>query len=55
MLPLRQADRQIGLLKVLDRVLNDPRDPWLIKHTQLSLLRQCVYALCQGYEDLNDH
>ncbi len=26
-----------------------------VRHRQLTLLRQRVYALCQGYEDLNDH
>ena len=52
---LRQADRQLGLLQAVERVLADPRDPSLIKHSQLSLLQQRVYALCQGYEDLNDH
>ncbi len=52
---LRQADRHLGLLKAVERILPDPREPSLIKHSQLSLLRQRVYALCQGYEDLNDH
>ena len=36
-------------------VLPDPRDPDLIVHSQLDMLRQRVYAMVQGYEDLNDH
>src|SRR5512134_3877057 len=52
---LRQVDRRLGLLQAVDRVLPDPRDPRLIEHSQLSLLRQRVYGLCLGYEDLNDH
>jgi hypothetical protein len=36
-------------------VLHDPRDPELITHSQLDMLRQRVYAIVQGYEDLNDH
>ena len=52
---LRQMDQQLGLLKSVDQVLQDPRDQDQIKHSQLSLLSQRVYALCLGYEDLNDH
>src|SRR5512147_1517808 len=52
---LRQVDRRLGLLAAVDRVLPDPGDPRLIAHSQLSLLRQRVYGLCLGYEDLNDH
>lgn len=52
---LRQADRRTGLMEAIDEVIADPRDPELITHSQLSLLRQRVYGLALGYEDLNDH
>jgi len=52
---LRQADRRTGLMEAIDRVIPDPRDPELITHSQLNLLRQRVYGLALGYEDLNDH
>jgi len=52
---LREADRRLGLLESINRVLHDPRDANRIVHSQLSLLRQRVYGLCLGYEDLNDH
>ncbi len=52
---LREADRRLGLLESLDAVLPDPRDPDLITHRQVDLLRQRVYGIAQGYEDLNDH
>jgi hypothetical protein len=52
---LRQTDRRIGLTKALAKVLPDPRDPDRIKHPMLSLVRQRIYGLAQGYEDLNDH
>lgn len=55
LLLLRQADRRLGLLEAVDAVLPDPRDARYVQHDQLALLRQRVYALCQGYEDLNDH
>jgi hypothetical protein len=52
---LRQVDRRIGLTRRLAEVLPDPRDPARIAHDQLSLLRQRLYGICAGYEDLNDH
>ena len=52
---LREADRRLGLVKALDEVLPDPRDPALIDHPQIGLLRQRIYGLALGYEDLNDH
>jgi Transposase DDE domain group 1 len=52
---LRAADRRLGLVSALDAVLPDPRDPSLITHRQVDLLRQRIYGLAMGYEDLNDH
>lgn len=52
---VRQVDRRLGLLEAVNRVLPDPRAPRLLEHSQLSLLRQRVYGVCWGYEDLNDH
>jgi hypothetical protein len=52
---LRQADRRLGLVQALDGVLADPRDPALVTHRQVDLLRQRIYGLALGYEDLNDH
>ncbi len=52
---LRQVDHQLKLLERIDAVIPDPRDPRYVEHSQLSLLRQRVYGLCLGYEDLNDH
>src|SRR3954468_2556890 len=55
LLLLREADRRLGLLNALDAALPDPRDPLYITHRQIDLLRQRVYGIAQGYEDLNDH
>jgi len=52
---LRQTDRRLGLTKALAQVLPDPREPGRIKHPLLALIRQRIYGLAQGYEDLNDH
>ena len=55
LLLLRQVERKVGLLRAAAQVLPDPRHPVLVLHTTEQLLRQRVFGLCQGYEDLNDH
>ena len=52
---LREVDRRLGLLEAVHQAIPDSRDPRYIEHSQLSLLRQRVYGICSGYEDLNDH
>jgi len=52
---LRQVDRWLGFTTRLDRILPDQRNPLFIQHSQESLLRQRIYGLALGYEDLNDH
>ena len=55
LLLVRQADRLLGLTAAAAQVLNDPRRQASCDHSQLSMLRQRVYGLALGYEDLNDH
>jgi hypothetical protein len=52
---LREVDRRLKLTERVAAVLDDPRDPDLITHPLVDLLRQRVYAIVHGYEDLNDH
>ncbi len=52
---LQQIDRRLGLSKAIAQILDDPRRQASCEHNNLSLLRQRVYALALGYEDLNDH
>lgn len=52
---LRQVDRRIGLSKAVAGALHDPRNQDLIVHEMRDLVAQRLYALCCGYEDLNDH
>jgi hypothetical protein len=52
---LRQVDRRLQLTATLAKRLPDPRDPAKVTHPLVTLLRQRIYGLCQGYEDLNDH
>lgn len=52
---LRQTDQAIGLVDRLAACFTDRRDPELIEHTVASLVRQRVFGIALGYEDLNDH
>ena len=52
---LRQADRVLGLTERVAKALCDPRRTASCQHDALSIVRQRVYGLALGYEDLNDH
>ena len=52
---LREVEKRTGLVAGLTACFSDHRDPRLIEHTVEDLLRQRIYGLCLGYEDLNDH
>jgi len=52
---LREADRQLGMTLALAQCVADPRDPARTVHSTLRMIRQRVYGLALGYEDLNDH
>jgi hypothetical protein len=52
---LSAADRRLGLLSGLTRRLDDGRQAGKVAHKLLPLLRQRVYAVALGHEDVNDH
>ena len=52
---LREIDRKLKLTQQICDVIPDPRNPLLIVHEQLALLKQRIYSIALGYEDLNDH
>ena len=55
LLPIRQFDEEIGLTVAFANGLDDPRDPDLITHTFLEMVRSRVYGILADYEDQNDH
>ncbi len=52
---LAQVDQKLGLMDAAARCIADPRSPLLITHSVREMLRQRVYGLALGWEDLNDH
>ena len=55
LLALREVDKQIGSTKQLSQCIIDNRHPGYVKHSITQMLRQRIYAIAAGYEDLNDH
>jgi hypothetical protein len=52
---LGAADRAIALVERFGGCFRDYRRQDLIEHTVATLVRQRVFAIALGYEDLNDH
>jgi hypothetical protein len=52
---LQATDAKMNLLARFSQCFADGRDPQQIAHSVEQLVRQRVYALALGYEDLNDH
>ena len=52
---LRDADKVVGLSARIAACFDDYRDPTRTEHSLEALVRQRVFGLALGYEDLNDH
>jgi hypothetical protein len=52
---LGQVDRRRRVVERLAACFDDRREPSRVEHSVEDLLRQRLYALALGYEDLNDH
>ena len=52
---LRQIDASLGLTRTLAGCFSDWRDQRFVDHAMPQLLRQRIFGLALGYEDLNDH
>lgn len=52
---LREVEAKTGMLASLAGCFQDHRDPELLEHSVEHLLKQRVFGLALGYEDLNDH
>ena len=52
---LQQADRRLGLSQAVANAITDSRRRASCLHDLPSLIRQRLYGLALGYEDLNDH
>ena len=55
LLLLREVDKKLQLTSKMAKVIIDKRDKSYVEHSVLQLLRQRIFAIAAGYEDLNDH
>jgi hypothetical protein len=51
---LAVADKRLGLIDTLARLIGDARDPAQITHSMADILRERVFAIACGYPDGND-
>ena len=54
LLLFRQLDDDLGFTRAFASVLNDPRDPQLIEHSTIEMVRLRVFGILADYEDQND-
>lgn len=52
---LRQVESRNNILSRFAACFTDQRDPLRVEHSVEQLIKQRVYGLALGYEDLNDH
>ncbi len=55
LLLVRQMDRKLGLIRRVAQALPDKRRQKSCAHSQRDLIKQRVFGIAAGYEDLNDH
>ena len=54
LLLLREVDKLMGLTKKVSERISDKRHSSYVKHEVVTLLKQRVFAIAGGYEDVND-
>lgn len=52
---LRETDKKFNLLPPFGSLMTDDRNQSYVEHSVQSMLKQRVYAIALGYEDVNDH
>ncbi|HWJ18550.1 MAG TPA: IS1380 family transposase [Geobacterales bacterium] len=52
---LREVEEKFRFVEQFARCFTDYREADLVEHTVLELIKQRVFGICLGYEDLNDH
>jgi hypothetical protein len=51
---ISRADRTLGIVSRIAKLVVDARDPRRIRHTVFDMMRARVFAICLGYEDADD-
>jgi len=51
---IREADRRLKLTAAVAKAMEDTRQQGKVRHEAVTMIRQRVYGMCSGDEDLND-
>ena len=51
---LAAAERRLGIARTLAPLIADPRNPLLVTHSVVDILRARMLAIACGYEDADD-
>ena len=54
LIPLREFDQKFQLTEGMDNCISDRRQSYLVEHRQEEMLRQRLYQIVAGYEDVDD-
>lgn len=54
LLLVKKIDDRLNFMNNINRLVEDPRDPQRITHTQKQLFSQRIYQIIAGYEDCDD-
>lgn len=52
---LREVDKRLGITAELAKMFPDKRDTSKVAHSIETMMKQRIYGIALGYEDLNDH
>lgn len=52
---LNRVESKFGIISDAAKLVKDIRNQKSITHKMLDILKQRIFAICMGYEDLNDH
>lgn len=52
---LREVDQRLGICETIAGCFRDYREEYRTEHSVVELIRQRIYGIALGYEDLNDH
>jgi hypothetical protein len=55
LLLVREVDKKLGITKNLSKLIIDKRHQGYVDHSYYDMLRQRIYGLAAGYEDVTDH
>ena len=54
LLLLQQEEERLAVASQLASCIDDPRTPYLVRHSLTEIIMTRIFQICLGYEDVND-